>query len=129
MQIYILLSSVVVMISHILHYTCHMLNNKYIFTTYAYECCSLLKSHTFFVEFLLTTWTAIFKVVLVSFNFLFFLHIFIYNCSLNFYITVKIRSNNQDEAVTLPCISTQHAYTSHLKLPSEFHNCSCQAQQ
>ena len=44
---------------------------------YVFECCSLLKSYTLFVEFLLTTLYAIFKAVLVSFNFIFFLNFFI----------------------------------------------------
>jgi len=41
-------------------------------TTYASECCSLLKSHTLIVEFLLTSLTAMFKDVLVSFNLIYF---------------------------------------------------------
>jgi len=53
-----------------LKFTCH--NNTHTHKTYASECCSLLKSHTLFFEFLLTSLTAMFKVVLVSFNLIYF---------------------------------------------------------
>jgi hypothetical protein len=93
------------------------------YTTYAPEWCSLLKSHTLSAEFLLTTLTAMLKVVSVSLNLTF---IFTFFHLKLFHITVEIRSNNQDRAVTLPCIPTEHVNISHLQLPSELTNYSCQ---
>lgn len=51
--------------------------NTHTHKIYVSEGCSLLKSYTLFVEFLLTTLSAIFKVFLCSFNFLFFLNFFV----------------------------------------------------
>jgi hypothetical protein len=50
---------------------------QHVYTTCTSECCSLLKSHTLYVEFLLAWLTVILKVVMVSFNYPFFLNFLI----------------------------------------------------